>query len=100
MEKEVSALGVFDVEGDASLIGVEGPPVEAFLGVRSVLVEGALEPARVSARLLDLENVATEVGEGLTTKEAVLTGEVQDSERTKKVQAGSLPRSDYGRASG
>ena len=91
--------GLFDVEGDASFVGVEGPPVEAFIGVGGVLVEGALQPARVSARLLDLENVAAEVGEDFATEEAVLTGEVQDSEGAEKVQAESLPRSDYGRAS-
>ena len=90
---------MFDVESYAPFVGVEGPPVEAFLGVWGVLVEGALEAARVSAGLLDLENVATEVGEDFATEEAVLTGEVQDSEGAKKIQAGSLPRGDYGRAS-
>ena len=63
------------------------------------MVEGALEPARVSARLFDLENVATEVGEDFAAEEAILTGEVQDSEGAEKVQAGSLPHGDYGRGS-
>jgi len=78
-EEAVSVPAVLEVEGYASLVGVVGEPEEALFGVALVVEEGADVSGGVSAGLLDLDDVRSEVAEDATAEHSLFIGQVEYS---------------------
>ena len=72
-----AAIRVFEVEGDAALVGAVGPPVEAVLRAWVIAVEGADLTGRATARGLHLYDVSAEVAQDFAAEDAALVGEVE-----------------------
>ncbi len=77
--KQGTAVRGFQVQGDAALVGGIGPPVEALLRMRIVVVEGADVAGRAAAGRLDLDYVGAQVRKYLAAEQAPVIGEVQDT---------------------
>ena len=72
--------GVAEVEGEAALVGVVRPEVEAAVEVGHVAVEGADAAAAGAFAGLDEDDVGAHVGEKLAGQLALLVANLQDAE--------------------
>lgn len=71
-------LGCLNIKGYSSFAGVKGPPQEALLRIRLVMIEGADAPGGVTTWSLNLDNIGPKVSQYLATQKSLLIGEVQD----------------------
>ena len=84
--EQVLAVGGGQIEGDASLAGVVGPPVEALLGVGIVAVERGNVARGVAFGRLDLDHVGAHVAQNLTGQLPLGVGEIENAKLIKKAR--------------
>src|SRR5262249_53894585 len=68
-----------EVEGDAALVAVVGPPVQRVIRVRLIFIEGAESAGRRTARRFELGHIRAEVGEDLSAEQPALGRKVEDT---------------------
>jgi hypothetical protein len=73
-----STVRLFEVEGDASFVGVEVEEVEALLRMRRIVFEWRNSPRFVAVRRLDFDYVRTHIGEELGAMKTQRASEIQD----------------------
>jgi hypothetical protein len=81
-QDRLPVVGV-EIQRDAPLVAVVGPPVQRAVGMRVVLIKRPEPPSRRSARWLHLDHVGTEVAQDLAAEQAALGGEVEHTVGTQ-----------------
>ena len=73
------ALGGVEIERDAALVAVVGPPVERALRVRPSSANGPMRRAGEPPGGSTFDHVGAEIAEDLAAQQAALVGQVEDA---------------------
>ena len=77
LEKDRAAVGFFNVESDAALVGVEMKKIETLFRMRNVVFERRDTSRLVARRRLDLDHVRAHVGQEFGAMKAKRAGEIE-----------------------
>ncbi len=77
LEKDRVAVGRFDIESNAALVGVEMKKVKTLFRMRRIVFERRNAPRFIARRRLDLEHIGAHVGQELGAMETERSGDIE-----------------------
>src|SRR5882724_11155581 len=78
-------LAGVDIERDAALVAVVGPPIQRVIWVRLVLREWAMSTSGRTAGRLDFDHIGAEVTEDLAAEQPTLGGKIKNTVGTQHI---------------